>query len=67
MENEKRLTKIIDKLQRRHPKTRRQRSYHGLGKYSVQFFAKDGSGLVADYNLLPCDHTEYGFSWSLVR
>ena len=58
-----RLTKVIDKLQRRHHNTRRQRSSHGLDRYSVQFFAKDGSGLVADYNLLPCQHTEFGFSF----
>jgi hypothetical protein len=51
MKTEKMLrTEKINKLQRRHPNTRRQRSYHGAGSYSVQFFDKTGQ-LVADYNL----------------
>jgi hypothetical protein len=44
-------TLIINKLQKRHPGTRRQRSYHGCGRYSVQFFSKRTGELVADYNL----------------
>lgn len=44
-------TAQIDKLQRKHPGTRRQRSFHGAGKYSVQFFDKKTGQLVGDYNL----------------
>ena len=44
-------TQYINKLQRRHPGTRRQRSEHGAGRYSVQFFARDTGKLVADYTL----------------
>ena len=52
MENEyKARTKVINKLQRKYPGTRRQRSSHGIGKYSVQFFDKTTGKLVADYNL----------------
>lgn len=61
MENNPNLTKVIDKLQKRYPGTRRQRSAHGASLQSVQFF-KHGK-LVADYDLLPCIHTEYGFAW----
>lgn len=45
------ITNKINKLQKRHPGTRRQRSYHGCGRYSVQFFSKRTGELVADYNL----------------
>lgn len=41
----------IDALQKKHPGTRRQRSSHGAGKYSVQFFDKKTGELVADYIL----------------
>lgn len=44
-------TKQINALQKRHPGTRRQRSSHGAGKYSVQFFDRRTGVLVADYNL----------------
>ena len=44
-------TQEINKLQKRHPKTRRQRSYHGAEKYSVQFFDLATGKLVADYDL----------------
>ena len=44
-------TRVIDKLHKRHPGTRRQRSFHGAGRYSVQFFDKKTGELVADYNL----------------
>jgi hypothetical protein len=44
-------TREINKLHKRHPGTRRQRSSHGAGKYSVQFFDKKTGKLVADYNL----------------
>lgn len=47
----KERTQEINKLQKRHPGTRRQRSSHGCGKYSVQFFDKISGELVADYNL----------------
>jgi len=47
----KEITAIINKLQRNHPGTRRQRSAHGAGKYSVQFFDKNTGKLKADYNL----------------
>jgi len=46
-----RCTNEIDKLQKRHPGTRRQRSDHGCGKYSVQFFDRATGKLVADYDL----------------
>ena len=45
------LTKKINRLHKRHRGTRRQRSYHGGGRYSVQFFCKKTGKLVADYNL----------------
>jgi hypothetical protein len=45
------LNRQIDKLQKRHPHTRRQLSNHGAGKKSVQFFDKTTGKLVADYNL----------------
>lgn len=44
-------TQVINKLQRRHPHTRRQRSSHGAGRYSVQFIDRRTGRLVADYNL----------------
>lgn len=44
-------TKQINRLQKRHPGTRRQRSDHGAGRFSVQFFDKKTGKLVADYNL----------------
>lgn len=44
-------TKEINRLQKLHPGTRRQRTSHGAGKYSVQFFDKETGKLVADYNL----------------
>lgn len=44
-------TKKINTLQKRHPGTRRQRSSHGAGKFSVQFYDKKTGELVADYNL----------------
>ena len=52
MENEhKVMTQIINRLQKKYPGTRRQRSAHGAGKDSVQFFDKITGKLVADYNL----------------
>jgi hypothetical protein len=45
-------TAQINRLQRKHPGTRRQRSYHGNGKYTVQFFSKSTGELVGDYNLI---------------
>jgi hypothetical protein len=44
-------TAKINKLHKQHPGTRRQRSSHGAGKYSVQFFDKTTGKLVADYNV----------------
>jgi hypothetical protein len=51
MKTDKNMTARINKLQKRHPGTRRQRSYHGAGQHSVQFFDKVTGDLVADYNL----------------
>lgn len=45
----KERTQLINKLQRRHPGTRRQRNEHGAGTYSVEFFDKEGK-LVARYD-----------------
>ena len=42
-------TQLINKLQRRHPGTRRQRNYHGAGKYSVDFFCQRTGARVASY------------------
>lgn len=47
----KERTSAINKLQRKHKGTRRQRTDHGAGRYSVQFFDKRTGKLVADYNL----------------
>lgn len=46
-----RRTALINSLQKRHPKTRRQRTYHGVGRYSVQFFSIETGLLVAEYDL----------------
>ena len=40
----------INKIQKRHTQTRRQRSFHGT-HYSVQFFDKITGKLVADYDI----------------
>lgn len=47
----KERTEIINKLQKKHPGTRRQRTCHGADQYSVQFFDKATGKLVADYQL----------------
>ncbi len=47
----KEITRKINKIQKKYPGTRRQRSYHGINKYSVQLFSKTTGKLVADYNL----------------
>jgi len=44
-------TRQVNRLQRRHPGTRRQRINHGAGHYSVQFFDRQTGALVADYDL----------------
>jgi len=44
-------TAEINNLQRKHPGTRRQRTAHGAGRFSVQFFDKKSGKLVADYQL----------------
>lgn len=44
-------TAQINKLQRNHPGTRRQRTAHRCNRHSVQFFDKTTGVLVADYNL----------------
>lgn len=44
-------TAQINKLQRRHPNTRRQRTAHGCNRYSVQFFDRVSGALIADYKL----------------
>ena len=51
--NYKEHTKMINKLQKRHPGTRRQRSSHGAGQWSVQFFDIKTGKLMADYDLPP--------------
>lgn len=48
---EKERTMKISKLQKAHPGTKRQRSYHGCNNYSVQFFDKLTGKIIADYNL----------------
>ena len=47
----KELSAKIAKLHRKHQGTTRQRTSHGAGRYSVQFFDKQTGKLVADYNL----------------
>jgi hypothetical protein len=42
-------TEMIDRLQRRHPGTRRQRNSHGAGQFSVDFFDKTTGERVASY------------------
>ncbi len=49
--DKKERTQIINKLQKKYPGTRRQRSYHGMGQYSVQFISKDTKKIVADIDL----------------
>ena len=44
-------TAKINKLQKKHPGTRRQRSQHGANTYSVQFISKKTGELMADYKL----------------
>jgi hypothetical protein len=44
-------TEKINKLQRKHPGTKRQISYDGGGKYSVLFIDKKSGLVAADYNL----------------
>jgi hypothetical protein len=46
------LSEIIARLHKRHPGTRRQRSYHGVNRYSVQFFDRTTGELVAYYDHL---------------
>lgn len=49
------ITAEINRLQKRHPGTRRQRSVHGpaylAASHSVQFFDRATGTLVADYTL----------------
>ena len=49
MTTQERTTRI-NQLQRLHPGTRRQRNYHGAGRYSVEFFDKRTGSLVARYD-----------------
>jgi hypothetical protein len=49
--NNKERTQIINKIQKKYPYTRRQRTDHGCGRFSVQFFDKKTGELVADVNL----------------
>ena len=51
MTTTKERTVIINRLQKKHPGTRRQRSSHGAGRYSVQFIDKTTGKIVADYNV----------------
>ena len=48
---QKERTQKINRIQKKHPGTTRQRSYHGCGNYSVQLFSKTTGKLVADYDL----------------
>lgn len=50
-EAQKARTEKINKLQKKHPGTYRQRSYHGANTYSVQFVDKQTGKLVANYQL----------------
>jgi hypothetical protein len=49
--NYKERTQLINKLQRKYPNTRRQRTSHGAGQYSVQFIDKKTGELLADISL----------------
>jgi len=49
-DEDKTRTQLINKLQKRHPGTRRQRNSHGAGRYSVDFFDATGK-LVASYEV----------------
>lgn len=44
-------TEKINRLQKRHPKTRRQRNSHGSGRFTVDFFSKDSGERVASYEV----------------
>jgi hypothetical protein len=59
-------TAQINKLQRHHPGTRRQRSYHGCNDYSVQFFNGVTGVLEADYNLVAINALEVHFQSALL-
>ena len=51
MKTYKERTQIINKLQEKYPGTRRQRSSHGAGSFSVQFISKKTGKVVTDINL----------------
>lgn len=50
-DKQKERTAKINKLHRKYPGTRRQRTSHGAGRYSVQFFDRATGKLVADHNV----------------
>ncbi len=52
-------TQQVNKLQRKHPGTKRQVSSHGADRWSVQFFDQAGV-LVADYDLDPAGPVQHG-------
>lgn len=49
--NNKERTQVINEIQKKYPGTRRQRTDHGCGRFSVQFFDNKTGELVADVNL----------------
>ena len=51
MKTYKERTKEINRIQKKYPGTRRQRSSHGAGTFSVQFISKKTGKIVADINL----------------
>ena len=50
-EYKKLRTRWINEVQKKHPKSTRQRGYHGCDDYSVQFFCKESGKLLGDYDL----------------
>ncbi len=51
MKTYKERTQMINKIQKKYPGTRRERSYHGAGVCSVKFISKTTEKIVADFNL----------------
>lgn len=55
--NSKERTQKINKLQKRHPGTTRQRNSHGAGEYSVEFFSKTEKDPVTGHAKLVARYT----------
>ena len=49
----KERTRLINRVQKRYPGTRRQRGFHGCNRYSCQLFDKKTGELVADFDTSP--------------